>query len=304
MFLFELIALRSEKMSRLFDEMKLADGRRIDNTKTLLLDWLLAEKQSLQTQQKMIEQTIAAVKLIDREKDVNDWVRNSQFLINDQGANVWSQLPPNQDKRVLIDLMQRDVVMHGNIGRQGKIFRSSWTNVIGIVTRAGFFHYFDDLSDIEPAFSLNLSDVTVSLAPEHGHCALQLSQPNSSYFSFSSSPNLFVFNASTEESLVDWMVALQTYCVKPQATEPPPRRASVVAATPAPAVAPTTAPTAAETVPAQPQKADGGAAENHVESHVASVASPSEVIQPAAPSPAQSVAHDARPPPPPPAGSA
>lgn len=106
-------------MSALFNECKLADGRRIDSTKTLLLDWLLAEKQALQTQQKLIEQAIASVKGIDRERDVADWVRTSQFLINNEGANVWSQLPPNQDKSALLALMNRDIVVQGNIGRQG-----------------------------------------------------------------------------------------------------------------------------------------------------------------------------------------
>ena len=44
---------RSEKMSALFQELKLSDGRRIDACKTMLLDWLIAEKQMLQTQQKV-----------------------------------------------------------------------------------------------------------------------------------------------------------------------------------------------------------------------------------------------------------
>jgi hypothetical protein len=39
-------------MSKLFQETKIADGRRIDASKSILLDWLLAEKQMLQTQLK------------------------------------------------------------------------------------------------------------------------------------------------------------------------------------------------------------------------------------------------------------
>jgi hypothetical protein len=43
----------SEKMSKLFQDVKVADGRRIDATKAALLDWLIAEKQMLQTQLKV-----------------------------------------------------------------------------------------------------------------------------------------------------------------------------------------------------------------------------------------------------------
>ena len=45
--------LVSEKMSKLFQDVKVADGRRIDATKAALLDWLIAEKQMLQTQLKV-----------------------------------------------------------------------------------------------------------------------------------------------------------------------------------------------------------------------------------------------------------
>ena len=188
----------SEKMSALFQELKLSDGRRIDACKTMLLDWLIAEKQMLQTQQKvsagvlsffrfeplprflplffliiseswplfvccdffrlfavfcccifshfgmsapfihfplfspgafhplslpslislcsspprptpthpqLTDQAINAVKGIDRERDVADWVRASQFVINEQGATVWDQVCNTQCVRKIPSLV-------------------------------------------------------------------------------------------------------------------------------------------------------------------------------------------------------
>jgi hypothetical protein len=56
--------LTSEKMSALFQELKLSDGRRIDACKTMLLDWLIAEKQMLQTQQKVFVWGFRAARLL------------------------------------------------------------------------------------------------------------------------------------------------------------------------------------------------------------------------------------------------
>jgi hypothetical protein len=105
-------AIVSEKMSKLFQDVKVADGRRIDATKAALLDWLIAEKQMLQTQLKvwrgdfceqrrlicvnlacfdgcfgmwcnkqLTEQAITSVKYMDRERDTTEWVSENQFLV-------------------------------------------------------------------------------------------------------------------------------------------------------------------------------------------------------------------------------
>jgi hypothetical protein len=58
-----ILPLTSEKMSALFQELKLSDGRRIDACKTMLLDWLIAEKQMLQTQQKVFVWGFRAARL-------------------------------------------------------------------------------------------------------------------------------------------------------------------------------------------------------------------------------------------------
>jgi hypothetical protein len=72
--------------------------------------------------------------------------------------------------------------------------------VHGVITRAGFFHYFDAATDTDAAFSLSLHNVTASLAAPDaglGECVIQLSQPNSSFFSFSGAPNVFSFRCET-----------------------------------------------------------------------------------------------------------
>ena len=109
-------AIVSEKMSKLFQDVKVADGRRIDATKAALLDWLIAEKQMLQTQLKvwrgdfceqrrlicvdlacfdgcfgmwrnkqLTEQAITSVKYMDRERDTTEWVSENQFLVRLDG---------------------------------------------------------------------------------------------------------------------------------------------------------------------------------------------------------------------------
>ncbi len=90
----------------------------------------------------------------------------------------------------------------------GKIFRSSFTTVHGVITRAGFFHYFDAAAETDAAFSLSLHNVTASLAAPDaglGDCVIQLSQPNSSFFSFSGAPNVFSFRCETGTRVCEWV---------------------------------------------------------------------------------------------------
>jgi hypothetical protein len=46
----------------------------------------------ISTSLQLTDQAINAVKGIDRERDVAEWVRASQFVINEQGATVWDQV--------------------------------------------------------------------------------------------------------------------------------------------------------------------------------------------------------------------
>jgi hypothetical protein len=65
-----------KEMSRLFMEMRVEDGRRIDSVKSVLLDNLLAQKRVLEQVVKFTDAAIASVKAIDREKDVNEFVQS------------------------------------------------------------------------------------------------------------------------------------------------------------------------------------------------------------------------------------
>ena len=208
----------SDKMTKLFYDLKLTDGRRVDASKIQLLDYLLAEKQLLQTQLKLTEQAIASVKLIDRERDVGEWVTEGRFIVNDQGKTVFDLIPPNDDKKPLLGLLAREIVMEGVMQRQGRIFASSWTDVHCILTRSGFFHYFDAAADTDPSFSLNLCNVTIGVANPHdlGDNVICFTQPNTSFFSLGN-PYVYYMKANSQESLVDWMVALKNYSFIPAA---------------------------------------------------------------------------------------
>ncbi|ETO27458.1 hypothetical protein RFI_09674, partial [Reticulomyxa filosa] len=77
----------NEEMSRLFRELVLADGRRIDSMKLILVDYFLAEKAKAVNCVKMLESSLEYIKAIDRERDVNEFLHRGEFLIADLEKN-------------------------------------------------------------------------------------------------------------------------------------------------------------------------------------------------------------------------
>lgn len=94
----------TREMSRLFMDMRIEDGRRIDGVKAVLLDNLLAQKRVLEQIVKFTDGAIASVKAIDREKDVNEFVASTDLLYHSTepstdgktGPETVFDLPPPQ----------------------------------------------------------------------------------------------------------------------------------------------------------------------------------------------------------------
>jgi len=99
----------------------------------------------------------------------------------------------------------------GTLFRPGKVIKSRWKEVYCALSKTGFLHYFEDRKAMEPFWSIHVPDCTVTLATQLDKYAMEISVPNNRLFSFSSNPIVYHLKATTEELLVDWMVALKRY---------------------------------------------------------------------------------------------
>jgi PH domain len=206
-------------MSKLFLEMRFDDGRRIDAVKTIVLDYLLAQKAVLEHTVKFTQSAIDAVKQIDREQDVKDFVMHADLLLHPRGngsvaaeaATVFEVPPPHRDSSTLTRLHQQEITLEGNLRRQGKIFKSNWKSMYAVVSTSGFFHYFDDENSSAPSLTIKLDECEVDLAPAVDKLAFEIREPNASFFNFSGAPNRYPFRANTQEELLCWVAALRAH---------------------------------------------------------------------------------------------
>uniref|UniRef100_A0A6A7G6B9 PH domain-containing protein n=1 Tax=Hirondellea gigas TaxID=1518452 RepID=A0A6A7G6B9_9CRUS len=195
----------SLSMSKLFREVVTADGRRIDEMKSLLLDWFLAEKALAQNHAKLIDAAISYIKGIDREKDVNSFIQSGEFILNQKGQTIFDLLPKGLGSQEVNNLFYKDIVKFGILNRQGRVFASNWKPMFAIITRSGFFHCYDSKTAATPLYSLRLDWVNVSLKPELGDEGFEIAVPNTSIFSLTGNPTRYCFKAESEESMVDWI---------------------------------------------------------------------------------------------------
>ena len=224
----------TKEMSKLFLELKVDDGRRIDAIKSILLDYLLAQKALLEHTVKFTENAIASVKAIDREKDVMEFVTHSDLLLNHspksvdgvsstgqatvtggagpaRATTIFEVPPPYRDPKSLEGLYRHELEKEGQLFRQGRWVKSNWKEIYCAVSRSGFFHYFDDPKDSTPALSVTLVDCQVRICPEIDKFAFVIEEPNKSFFNFANAPTKYYFKAESEEKMVDWMVAIKKY---------------------------------------------------------------------------------------------
>jgi hypothetical protein len=238
----EVEANYNKDMSSLFLELRVEDGRRIDQIKVILLDYLLAQKALLEHTVKFTESAIAAVKAIDRERDVNEFISHADLLVHpprradgskDHAAQVTSIFelpPPGRSPATIRNLHRQEVVHEGKLLRPGKIFKSNWKEIFVAVSAAGFFHYFDDQMASAPALSLALHECQVAAAPSVDKLAFEIAEPNRSFFSFAGSVVRHVFKAASDEDFGLWMGAMRRFA--------PAQSAAAAAAAPAAPISP------------------------------------------------------------------
>eukprot|EP00468_Gymnochlora_sp_CCMP2014_P012447 CAMPEP_0167756936 /NCGR_PEP_ID=MMETSP0110_2-20121227/9654_1 /TAXON_ID=629695 /ORGANISM="Gymnochlora sp., Strain CCMP2014" /LENGTH=591 /DNA_ID=CAMNT_0007643085 /DNA_START=136 /DNA_END=1911 /DNA_ORIENTATION=+ len=212
-----------KEMTRLFRDFKVEDGRRIDKTQSIVLDYLLSQKAMLEDAIKFTESAIDAVKGIDREADVNEFIRQADLVVapssdtkgskNAPGAvdNVFEIQPPHRDPKTLTRLYAQECQCQGSLYRQGK-FLKTWKKSHVVLSRSGFFHQFDSKNAVQPEISIRLRDCHVSLAPKEDPCAFEIIEPSRGFFSVvGSGPTRHCYKADSEEELVDWMIAMKKH---------------------------------------------------------------------------------------------
>eukprot|EP00954_Amorphochlora_amoebiformis_P014638 1144687-Amorphochlora_amoeboformis.AAC.2 len=172
--------LYRKEMTRLFRDFKVEDGRRIDKTQSIMLDYLLAQKAMLEDGIKFTESAIEAVKGIDREADVEEFIRQADLLVAPSSSsdtkgkrstsmhadNVFEVQPPHRDPKTLTRLYAQECQCQGPLYRQGKFLRGSWKQTHVVLSRSGFFHQFDSKNAVQPEVSICLRDCKVNLAPK------------------------------------------------------------------------------------------------------------------------------------------
>eukprot|EP00467_Chlorarachnion_reptans_P018975 CAMPEP_0114499978 /NCGR_PEP_ID=MMETSP0109-20121206/7711_1 /TAXON_ID=29199 /ORGANISM="Chlorarachnion reptans, Strain CCCM449" /LENGTH=637 /DNA_ID=CAMNT_0001677593 /DNA_START=345 /DNA_END=2255 /DNA_ORIENTATION=- len=204
-----------KEMTRLFRDFKVEDGRRIDKTQSIVLDYLLAQKAMFEDGIKFTESAIEAVKSIDREADVNEFIRQADLLVapaDQKGKRaaslhadtVFEVQPPHRDPKTLSRLYAQECQCQGALYRQGKFLKSSWKKSHIVLSRSGFFHQFESKNAVQPEISICLRDCQVNLAPKEDPCAFEIVEPSRGFFSVVGGPTRHCYKAESEEELVDW----------------------------------------------------------------------------------------------------
>eukprot|EP00474_Spongospora_subterranea_P010709 CRZ11167.1 hypothetical protein [Spongospora subterranea] len=195
----------SRAMKKIFEEVHLNDGRRINVIKDILLDYLLAEKSMLVSKLNLLDESLTAVKSIDREQDVNMFLMTAKELCaDDRGKIVFDFEPKSEGDMLIVERLRSHVQHKGLLSRQGKIVKSNYKLGHAVLTLAGFLHFFDKREDDSPVFRLSLQGAEVKNTEETEPCSFTLSIPNRSFFSVSSSPDVYVFKAEDPSSLKEW----------------------------------------------------------------------------------------------------
>eukprot|EP00471_Norrisiella_sphaerica_P000094 CAMPEP_0184481566 /NCGR_PEP_ID=MMETSP0113_2-20130426/3117_1 /TAXON_ID=91329 /ORGANISM="Norrisiella sphaerica, Strain BC52" /LENGTH=572 /DNA_ID=CAMNT_0026860763 /DNA_START=108 /DNA_END=1823 /DNA_ORIENTATION=+ len=204
-----------KEMTRLFRDFKVEDGRRIDKSQSIVLDYLLAQKAMFEDGIKFTESAIEAVKNIDREADVNEFIRQADLIVapSDQKGkratalhadNVFEIQPPMRDPKTLSRLYAQECQCQGALYRQAKFLKSTWKSAHVVLSRSGFFHQFESKNAVQPDVSICLRDCQVNLSPKEDPCAFEIVEPSRGIFSVVGGASRHCYKADSEEELVDW----------------------------------------------------------------------------------------------------
>jgi len=201
------------EMGQIFDKVILLDKQRLEEQKTILVDYLMNLKEFHRQEIARIEKVLDNVNQVNPEEDVKNFVNKGKFYTplyssDDRTPifNVPLQFVRNQD---LVRTIHDDVERWGEIYRPGKIIASNWKPVHAIVTKYGFFHFFQDKKDETPSLSVRLKDATVAMKPEKENC-FELALPGAGW-SFLGGNTAYLFRCESQENMIDWIVTLKKY---------------------------------------------------------------------------------------------
>jgi len=204
----------TSEMGQIFDKVIMLDMQRLEEQKSILVDYMMNLKEYHRQEMGRIDKVLDSVQLVNAEEDVKNFVNKGKFYTplyssDDRTPifNVPLQFVRNQD---LVRQIHDDVERWGEIYRPGKIIASNWKAVHAIVTKYGFFHFFQDKKDETPSLSIRLEDAKVQMKSEKDNC-FELALPGSGW-SFLGGNTAYIFRCESEENLIDWIVTLKKYC--------------------------------------------------------------------------------------------
>jgi len=202
------------EMGQIFDKVITLDRQRLEEQKSILVDYMMNLKEFHRQEIARIEKTLDSIQLVNPEEDVKNFVNKGKFytpLYSSEDRtpifNVPLQFVRNQE---LVRAIHEDVERWGEIYRPGKIIASNWKPVHAIVTKYGYFHFFQDKQDETPSLSIRLKDSTVAMKSEKENC-FELALPVAGW-SFLSGNTSYIFKCESQENMIDWIVTLKKYC--------------------------------------------------------------------------------------------
>eukprot|EP00457_Paulinella_chromatophora_P004296 gb/GEZN01004308.1/.p1 GENE.gb/GEZN01004308.1/~~gb/GEZN01004308.1/.p1 ORF type:complete len:602 (-),score=64.93 gb/GEZN01004308.1/:104-1909(-) len=205
-------------LSEILLDARLHDARRVDSVKSILLDNLVAQRAILEHALKFLNSTIEAVKAIDREVDVNQWVAEGGFMFETTPSSaqpalmrpIFEKATPNLASQCISRLYQQEVDMQGSLLRPKSMFRG-WAAFWVVISKSGSLHAFPDQLAHSASFTVSLNDCKTRVAIEVEENVFELSVPNKSVFSLLGGPTLYLFKAHTHDSMEAWMHALSAH---------------------------------------------------------------------------------------------
>eukprot|EP00808_Paulinella_micropora_P021490 g25945.t1 len=206
-------------LSALFLDARLQDARRVDSVKSVLLDNLLAQRAILEHALKFLNTTIDAVKNIDREVDVEHWVREGGFMCDIaptptqpvQSRPFFETPTPPSASDCISRIFQLEVESKGSLMRPKTIIRG-WTGHHVVLSKSGQLHVFPDLLSPHVLLTIPLHECKLRAAAEVDPDVFELALPSHGLFSsLLGGPSLYLFKAHSVESMKAWMSAITKY---------------------------------------------------------------------------------------------
>jgi len=242
----------SETMAKMFVEVQRDDARRVDAIKAIMLDKLMAQKAVLEHMLNYTNQAIDAVNNVDRDKDVAEFISQADLGCHLQAAkrfgmyqksgllprissdsnsstlesnantvgSVAEESNPDDESdskqagETSHGLCAEEIEFEGAISRQGRLVKSNWKLVWGVVSKSGFFHYFETQESIQPHLSIALGECKVQAAPHLGETVLEIAVPSSNVFSQMAQQRNYTryhYKCSSKDDLSHWISALMKY---------------------------------------------------------------------------------------------